>query len=83
MMINMQKIIEEHMLTKFILIFVILNLLEDGAECKSFAIIFIDSLLVYENKNYLQLYLDNCAYKILNTQMIDYLDDNLLEFDEN
>ena len=26
----------------------------------------INSLLVYENKCYLQVYLDNCAYKIIN-----------------
>ena len=28
-------------------------------------------------KNYLQLYLDSCAHKIVNTEMVDYLDDNL------
>ena len=39
----------------------------------------IDSLLVYENKNYLQVYLDNCVYKIVNRQMADYLDENLFE----
>ena len=42
-----------------------LNVPEDGVECKSFTIIFVDSLLVYENKYYLQVYLDNCAYKIV------------------
>ena len=35
------------------------------------------------NKHYLQVYLDNCAYKIGKTQMIDYFDDNLFESDEN
>ena len=39
----------------------------------------IDSLLVYENKHYLQVYLDNCVYKIVNRQMADYLDENLFE----
>ena len=48
-----------------------------------FGIISIDSLLVYENKYYLQAYLENCAYKIVKTQMLDYLDDNLLETDED
>ena len=40
-------------------------------ECES-SVICIGSLLVYKNKYYLQVYLDN--YKI-----IDYLDDNLFE----
>ena len=39
----------------------------------------IDSLLLYENKYYLQAYLDNCAYKIVNKQMTDYLDENNFE----
>ena len=42
-----------------------LNVPEDDIECKSFTAISIDSLLVYQNKYYLQVYLDNCAYKIL------------------
>ena len=29
--------------------------------------------------NYLQVYLDNCAYYIVNKQMMYYLDDNLFE----
>ena len=60
-----------------------LNVPEDAVECKSFRIISIDSLLVYENKYYLQVYLDYCAYKMVSTKMIDYLDDNLFESDEN
>ena len=40
-------------------------------------IISIDSLHAYESKYYLQVYLDNLAYKIVNKRMIDYLDDNL------
>ena len=47
---------------------------------QSFLLIFF---LVYESKYYLQVYLDNCVYKIVNTQMIDYLGDNLLESDRN
>ena len=54
---------------------------EDDAECKSFPIISIDSLLVYENKYYLQGYLGNCAYKIGNRKMTKYLDDNPFEVD--
>ena len=42
----------------------------DGVECESFTIISIDSLLVYENKFYLQIYLDSCTYKIVNIEMI-------------
>ena len=48
-------------------------------ECESFTVISIDSLLVYENKYYLQVYLDSCADKIVNKQMTDKLDENLFE----
>ena len=60
-----------------------LNMPEDSVEYKSFAVICIGSLLFYENKYYLQIYLDDRAYKIIDTQMIDYLDDNLFESDRN
>ena len=36
---------------------------EDDVESKSFTVISIDSLLVYENKYYLQVYLDDSVYK--------------------
>ena len=52
-------------------------------KCNSFTIISIDSLLNYEDKYYLHVYLDDCAYKVVNTQAIDYLDGNLFESDEN
>ena len=55
---------------------------EDDAEYEFFIVISIDFLLVYENKCYLQVYLDNCAYKVENTEMVDYLDDNLFETDQ-
>ena len=42
-------------------------------------VISIDSLLVYENKYYLQVYLENCAYRIVNKQMTDDLNENLFE----
>ena len=48
-----------------------LNVLRDGVEFESFTIICIDFLLVYENKYYLQVYLDKCAYFIVDKQMID------------
>ena len=51
-----------------------LNVLEDNIGCESFTVISIDFLLVYENKCYLQIYLHNCAYKIIDKQMINYLD---------
>ena len=54
-------------------------MLQDDIECESFTVISIDSLLVYENKYYLQVYLDNCFYKILGNSMIDYLGNNLFE----
>ena len=56
-----------------------LNLPQDDIKCESFTIISIDSLLVYENKYYLQVHFDNCAHKILNKQMADYLDENVFE----
>ena len=37
----------------------------------------IDSLLAYGNEYYLQIQLDNCAYKTVNKQMTDYLDKNV------
>ena len=51
----------------------------DGVECESCTIISIDSLHVYKNKCYLQVYLDNCLYKIVDKQIVDYLNDNLFE----
>ena len=54
-------------------------MLEGNIKSKPFTVIFIDSLLVYENKYYLQVYLDNCAYKIVNKQMTNYLDENIFE----
>ena len=56
-----------------------LDVLQDDIECESFTVISIDPLLVYNKKYYLQVYLDNCAYKTINKQMTDYLDENLLE----
>ena len=56
-----------------------LNVPEDDKECKSFTVISINSLLVYDKKYFLQVYLENCAYKIVNKQMADYLDGNLFE----
>ena len=37
----------------------------------------IDSLLAYGNEYYLQIQLDNRAYKTVNKQMTDYLDKNV------
>ena len=56
-----------------------LNMPEDDIECESFTVISIDSLLLYEIIYYLQIYLDNCAYKVVNKQMADYLHENLFE----
>ena len=46
-------------------------------ECESFTVIPVDSLLVYEKKYYLQVHLDDSAYKIASKQMAGYLDDNI------
>ena len=56
---------------------------EYGAECESFIVISIGSSLVHENKCYLQVYLDNCANKIVAKQIIDYLYNNLFKTDED
>ena len=56
-----------------------LNVAEDDIESESFTFISIDSLLAFENKNYLQVYLDNCAYKIVRKQMTGYLDENVFD----
>ena len=56
---------------------------KDDIECQSFTVICVDSLIAYKNKYYLQVYLDNCAYKIIIKQMIDYLDENIFETDED
>ena len=50
--------------------------------CETFTFISIEFLLVSENKYYQQVYLDNCAYKIIDKEMADYIDDNLFEIDE-
>ena len=56
-----------------------LNVPENYIESESFTVMSIDSLLVYISKYYMQVYLDNCAYKFLNKQVRDYLDDNVFE----
>ena len=48
---------------------------KDDLKCESFTEISIDPLLTYGNKYYLHVYLDNCVYKIVNKQMVDYLDE--------
>ena len=37
----------------------------------------------YSENKYLQVYLGNCANKIVNTQMVDYFGDNLFDSDKN
>ena len=49
----------------------------------TFAVISIDSFLVDENKYYLQVYLETCAYKIVDKRMIDYFGEYPLKTDEN
>ena len=56
-----------------------LNGPEDDIGCESFTVISIDSLLVCNEKYYLQVYLDNCGYEIVDKQITDYLDENLFE----
>ena len=55
----------------------------EGVEWQSPTIISIDCLLAYGNKYYLQVYFDDCAYKIVDKQMIHHLCNYLFESDEN
>ena len=59
-----------------------LNVPEDNAEYESFTIISTDALLAYKTKYYLQVYLGNCTYEIVDKQMIAHLGDNPFETDE-
>ena len=52
-----------------------LHVPEDDIEYESFTVISFDSLLVYDKKHHLQVF----AYKILDKQITDYLDENLFE----
>ena len=81
MMINIYKITTY--CDKIYTNFCSLNIPEDGVECESFPFISIDSLLVYDSKYYPQVYLDDCAQKIVEKQIIDYLEGNPFETDEN
>ena len=59
------------------------NVSKDDIECESCTVISINSLLFYENKYYLQVYLDNCANKTLDKRMINYTGENPFETDED
>ena len=59
-----------------------LNVPEDESS-ESFTIIYIDPFFFYENKYYLQVYLDNCVHKNVGKQMIDYLYDNIFKSRED
>ena len=52
---------------------------EDDIKCESSTVNSIDSLLVSDKKYYLQLFLDNCANKIVKKQMTDYPDESPFE----
>ena len=56
-----------------------LNVPEDDIKCECFTIIAIDSLFLYKKKYYLQVYFDNCTYKIIDKSMIHYFDENPFE----
>ena len=60
-----------------------LNVPEDVTECASLTVIFIVSILVYKYKYYLLVYLDNCAYKIVDKRIMVYLGENSFETDED
>ena len=46
-------------------------------------LLILDSLILYDSKYYLQVYLGNRSYKIVDNQMIDYFGDNLFESDQD
>ena len=60
-----------------------LNVPEDVTERASLTVIFIVSVLVYKYKYYLLVYLDNCAYKIVDKRIMVYLGENSFETDED
>ena len=68
---------------KFYTNFCVLNVPEDDIEWESVTIISTDSLFVYANKYYLQIYLDNYAYKIVGKRMMNCLGKSLFETDKN
>ena len=49
-----------------------LDVQEDDMEYKSFRLISIDFLLLYESKYYIQVYLDKYASEIADKRMVDY-----------
>ena len=53
---------------------------EDGIECKCFMIISIDSLTDFESKYCFQAYLDESIDRIVDKQIIYYLDNNVIHF---
>ena len=65
------------------LIFGDLNLVGDGGESWSFTIISIGFLLLFERKYFLQVYLENCAYKTVDKRLIDYVYNHLFDSDPN
>ena len=50
---------------------------QEGGERESFTIISDDSLFIYKNKYYPQVYLGNCAYKTVNIEIVYHLDGDL------
>ena len=50
---------------------------------ESLKIISTDSLLTHEKDIVPQVNLYNCAFEIVNTQIKDYVDNNLFNFDRN
>ena len=61
-----------------------INVPEDDVEYESFTVSSIDSLFLYENRYYPQVYLNNCTYnKIVDKQMMNYLGDKTFETDED
>ena len=52
---------------------------QDDVEWQYFTYIFTDFLLVYYNKFYREVYLDNGSNKIADKQMTDYRDGNVFE----
>ena len=52
-------------------------MIEDNIKCKSFPVILLILYLNKEDNYYLHVYLENCAYKIVNKQTTDYFDGNL------
>lgn len=76
---NGLPVYENNMKYEFYTCFWVLNVLDDNLDSETFTIISIALLVFHEKKDCVQVYLHNCACKIVGIQMMDYLDDDSID----